>query len=597
MILQSLSKYYERLVNQPDVEIPEFGYSKEKISFSIVLNDEGDIVAPYIRDRREPNSKNKLVPQLYIVPSLTETNVRSSGAVSNFLWDKADYALGLSSNGKIDINSKKYKLFQKRCNDIAGICQNDTGLNAVISFLSKWNELKAKKIRAKDDYWQELKKGVNVVFELDSDLGSLVHEHIKIKDAWKKYILDEEIEYSKKDIKTNTQSLCLLTQKNDAIAQVHRKIKGIYNMKNAGALIGLNSDSFLSYGKKKSFNSPVSIKSAFAYSTALNYLLDRNNNQCISIGDTSTVYWTEKKNPVETIFGQLLDQKNDGSNEDITKFLDAMKNGKMPSNIETDVPFYILGLAPNAARISIRYWHMSTVGDMAEKIIQHFKDMEIVKSNEDRDPTYPGMWKILIETATMHKSENISPILAGNIMQAIIMGQRYPESLKTALLSRIRVDGNVNYIRAGMLKAIINRKNRMNNSNNNKEVITMALDKENKGIAYLLGRLFAVLEKVQQDAIPGANATIRDRYFGAASATPKIVFPQLLRNSQHHLSKIKRNKPKWAINHDKTISGIFNDIVNFPAHLSLDEQGLFAIGYYHQKQDIYTKKTEAVTTN
>jgi CRISPR-associated protein Csd1 len=265
----------------------------------------------------------------------------------------------------------------------------------------------------------------------------------------------------------------------------------------------------------------------------------------------------------------------------IRLFLEAVRDGKMYSELgDPDIKFFILGLSPNASRLSVRFWHVSTVGDMAEKIGHHLRDLAIVRRFES-DPEFPGMWRLLRQTAVQGKTENISPLLSGALMRSILTGSAYPESLLSAILGRIRADQEINYLRAAIIKACLVRKFRLNRI---KKEVKMTLDKESTNVAYRLGRLFAVLEKTQQDAIPGANTTIKDRYYGSASATPRVVFPQLLRLAQHHIQKAEYGR--WT---DKMIEEIMCVLSEFPAHLSLDDQGMFAIGYYHQRQAFYAK--------
>ncbi|MBE9551289.1 MAG: type I-C CRISPR-associated protein Cas8c/Csd1, partial [Proteobacteria bacterium] len=297
------------------------------------------------------------------------------------------------------------------------------------------------------------------------------------------------------------------------------------------------------------------------------------------------------ESPVEGFMGLILSPQDDsGDIKEIRDYLSAIRDGKkLPEEIgDTDMKFYILGLSPNASRLSVRFWHVSTVGDISAKIGQHFGDLSIIR-NYDSDSEFPGMWQLLRETAVLRKSENISPVLSGSIIRSIMTGAAYPQSLMTAIIGRIRADQTVNYLRAAMIKACLVRKYRINQISRE---VTMALDKESTNIAYRLGRLFAVLEKAQRDAIPGANTTIKDSFYGSASATPRTVFPRLLRLAQHHI-----RKAEYGRNTDKMIEEVMQDIQVFPAHLSLDDQGLFAIGYYHQRKDFYTKSYKKEDNN
>ncbi len=279
--------------------------------------------------------------------------------------------------------------------------------------------------------------------------------------------------------------------------------------------------------------------------------------------------------------GVILDPRDDaGDLASVRLFLEAARDGKQLPGIEDpELQFFILGLSPNASRLSVRFRHVSTVGDISSKIGQHFRDLAIVRS--ERDPEFPGMWQLLKETAVQGRTENIPPLLAGAMMRSVLTGTAYPQSLLSALIGRIRADQALNYMRAAMIKACLNRKRRIHF---NLKEVSMSLDRESTSIAYRLGRLFAVLEKAQKDAIPGANTTINDRFYGSASATPSVVFPQLLRLAQHHLQKAE-----YGGRTDKMIEEIMQGIEKFPTHLSLDDQGMFAVGYYHQRQAFYTK--------
>jgi CRISPR-associated protein Csd1 len=237
--------------------------------------------------------------------------------------------------------------------------------------------------------------------------------------------------------------------------------------------------------------------------------------------------------------------------------------------------------SPNAARLSVRFWHASTVADLSERLGQHFRDLAMVRSF-DNEPAFPGMWHLLRETCNKKSDDGPAPLLAGAVMQAVLQGTLYPQALLSAVIGRMRAEQNINYLRAAIIRAVLVRKARILKQGLE---APMALDKENKNVAYLLGRLFAVLEKAQQDAIPGANTTIKDRFYGLASATPRVVFPQLLRLAQHYVEKAEYGRVR-----DRQIEDILCEIQEFPPHMGLDDQGMFAIGYYHQRQDFFPKR-------
>ena len=278
--------------------------------------------------------------------------------------------------------------------------------------------------------------------------------------------------------------------------------------------------------------------------------------------------------------GTILESKNDSDMKDIRDFLNAVRSGKKPDDIDFDDKFYILGLSPNAARLSVRFWHVSTVGEMSARVVQHFDDLAICKSY-DNDPEFPGVWQLLIATVPHRKSEkpksdSISPVLAGSLIRSILTGSVYPRNLLTTMIGRIRADQNINYIRASLIKAYLNRNWRINKKSME---VTMALNKEETNTAYRLGRLFSILEAAQKDAIgKDIGASIKDRYFGSATATPNVVFPRLIVLAQKHIEKGKYGKY-----FDNCIAEIMQGIQGFPSTLSLEDQGMFVIGYYHQK--------------
>jgi len=280
-------------------------------------------------------------------------------------------------------------------------------------------------------------------------------------------------------------------------------------------------------------------------------------------------------------FDEDQEAENAGQLQEIRLFLEAVRDGKQPADIDPEIKFFMLGLSPNAARLSVRFWHVSTVGDVSAKIGQHYNDLSIEK-NYENEPAFPGIWRLLRETAAQRKTENISPQLVGAMMRAILTGAAYPQSLLVSVVNRIRADQTLNYLRAALIKAHLVRKFRINNYYPME--VGMTLNQETTNVAYRLGRLFAALEKAQRDAIPGAGSTIKDRFYGTASASPRIVFPQLIRLAQHHIKKAE-----YGFLSDKLIEEIMQGIQEFPAHLSLDDQGLFALGYYHQRRAIFTK--------
>ncbi|MBN2611005.1 MAG: type I-C CRISPR-associated protein Cas8c/Csd1, partial [Bacteroidales bacterium] len=514
MILYSLHQYYNRLKDDTSTEIATPGYAPQKISFAVEIDKNGKLIQ--IKDIRNVESK-KPQPVELIVPYIGK---RTSKPLPNFLWDNTKYVFGVDDNGN---RAKKdlfelFKVFNKNLCAKSKVAE----VKAFIGFLSLWNPSDFKTI----SNWQEI-NGKNIVFLLVGK-RKFFHEIDDFKVLWDTYL--DSFENKKK-------GFCLITGKYSNIEEVHFPLKGIYDPGGQAekAIISFNKASFCSYQKEQSLNAPISSNAMFAYTTALNYLLRFDSRQKMQIGDATTVFWTERKSPVENLWGEVFSPPSTAisDNKEVYNYLSAIRAGKNPPGIDTGVKMYILGLSPNAARIALRFWIVNTIESFNKHLGEHLKNIQI-QTQFDSDKDFPGIWRILIETLPkkkeLRKTENINPVLAGALTRSVLNGGHYPESLLCIIISRLRADGDISYYRMGMLKAVLIK-------NHNMEV-SMALDEENNNIAYRLGRLFAVLEKAQEEAIPGANATIKDRFFGSASATPRVVMPQLIRMSQHHLSKI-----------------------------------------------------------
>lgn len=567
MILQALNNYYQRLLGDPEITIAKPGFSTEKISGVIVIDKRGNLVQ--LKDIRTGEGKKK-----YSVPMEVPQSSKRTGQKAHeypfFLWDNTGFVLGKDDKGDDDKSKLKFENFKNRHFELLNDCR-DEAAKPLLTFLGKWNPDDCEKLPD----WENF-QGQNIVFQIDGEREYL-HQKKFFKQIWTDNRGDGNVKY--------IEGVCAIKGQKALIPNIHPAIKGVKDAQTCGAaIVSFNKDSFCSYNKDQNYNAPISKEVVFSYSTALKYLLSR---QKIQIGDATTIFWTERDSPLEGIFGMALDphEAELSDNAELRDFLQAVRAGKHLPSLDEGVKFFVLGLSPNNSRLSVRFWHVSNVGDISEKLGQHFRDLHIVKQFGDKDPDFPGMWRLLNETTNKKSKDGPPPLLAGALTRSILEGTAYPQSILSLILNRIRADQNINYVRAAIVKAILIRKARIFNK---KELeVTMALDTENKKPAYLLGRLFAVLEKVQQEAIPGAKSTIKDRFYGSASATPRVVFPQLLRLAQHHIQKAE-----YGFNSDKRIEAIICDIQEFPAHLAIDQQGLFAIGYYHQRQDLFQKKQD-----
>lgn len=592
MILKALYDYYQTLADDQDSGISKTGYSKEKVSFAAVLNKKGDL-----KDLIELKDGKKT-----IFMDVPQHSKRTSGVSPYFLCDNPKYIFGEKKE-----NFKECAiLHEKILTDI-----DDESAHAVLKFFEKWESKDFKSNKLIKEHKETMEKGGNIVFSVEGIKG-YVHEKVKIKKAWEKSIgaLDKE-----------TKAMigqCLVTGDETELLEVHDSVKGVWNAQSSGAaIVSFNKESFESYGKKQSINAPVGKEAAFAYVTTLNYMLNPASLQNMQLGDATTVFWAEKYGTgQEELFYALFNpsdveekkesedasgkKKQIATGKELKKtrlndpgtvarmrdFLGRVAQGKGVKEFkgyDENVKFFVLGLSPNAARISVRFFYADTFGGIIEKIRQHFDDMLIEKQYKNESDAI-AVWQLLRETAAQGKSENIQPAFSGGLTKAILTGALYPAAVYQAVISRMGVDKIINRNRAAFIKAYIERKNRINGK---KGGITMGLNTEELNVGYRLGRLFAMLEKAQMDASPGINATIKDRYFGTASASPKAIFPILIRLSQHHIAGAKYGKFT-----DKQVEEIVAGLEAIPAHLSLEEQGMFMLGYYHQRNALYKKKEE-----
>lgn len=584
MILQALNEYYVRKREADPDSLPPLGMELVEISFVVVLRKDGSFFD--LSDMREEDGRNKRGKPV-IAPQGCDRTGQNAWATAFLLWDHPRYVFGLRTAKDAtddDTPSKRLASFKARILKSFPDPTVNEGINAVYRFIDRADFSQVEN----HPLWQEIQQTTgNVSFRLTSDTPDqlICSCPEAIKAAAKE--LDEE---SGCEIRQ-----CLISGKSGPITVLHRATSlPSKDSKSTAKLVSFQKGSgYDSYGKEQGGNAPIGKRAAFSYTTALNHLLTKS----IRIGDASTVFWAATPgHPMEEMFPGLFSEP-DKDNPDlgtsaVAALLNAPKTGA-GSFDEDDTRFYVLGLAPNAARIAVRFWHVKTVGELAVNIRRHFEDLRIAP----HEPETPSLFRLLVATATLGKAENIPPNLGGDVMRSVIENLPYPQTLLSGAIRRIRAEQakkdertgksipNVSYPRAAIIKACINR-------NVGREELKVSLDENNTNAAYRLGRLFAVLERIQERASPNLNATIRDRYYGAASSTPVTVFSTLLKLRNHHLAKLD-NKGE-AVNYEKLLGQIMDGIADFPAHLDLQNQGRFAIGYYHQRQAFFTKSE---TTN
>lgn len=568
MILQSLYEYYQRKSADPDGGIAPPGFEWKEIPFVVVLNERGKFVD--LEDTREGAGRKK-TGKRFLVPQ----GAKKSGNIkANLLWGNIGYVFGIDTKGKPERAQKQQEAFIAEIRTKIPNHDSDASVRAVLTFLE-----------AKDYAALSAHPSWNEVVEVNRDIAFRLQDETQLvcqRDAVRSALSEAS------DSNETGQGFCLVTGERDEIERLHPSIKGVWGAQSSGAnIVSFNLGAFKSFGKEQGYNAPVGKRASFSYTTALNLLLGKDSKQRIQVGDASTVFWAERANPMEdlvaTLFGESPKDDPDRNTRAVRGLYASPRTGA--GQFESDTTrFYVLGLSPNASRISIRFWHVATVGELARNIRWHFDDIEIVHA--PHEPEYLSLFRLLVSTATLGKSENIPPNLAGDVMKSVLSGALYPHTLLQGALRRVRAEREVTYPRAALIKACLNRQARMSNPNEEKEV-AVSLDEENRNIGYRLGRLFAVLEKTQEEANPGINATIRDRFYGTASSVPTTAFPALLKLKNHHIAKLE-NRGR-AVNLEKTIGQIMEGINDFPPLLSLADQGRFAIGYYHQRQQFFKK--------
>ncbi|BBD98780.1 type I-C CRISPR-associated protein Cas8c/Csd1 [Sphingobium amiense] len=574
-ILQALDRYYHRLEG-----VAEPGCSPEKFGWCIILDPDGRVVD--VEDRHDLSGK-KPRPKIHMVPAAVK---RTVGIAPNFLWDKSAYVLGRTA-GEGKRTAQEHAAFvTTHLERLAG--QEDEGLVALRRFLEQW---RPEHFDQSDKFRPEM-LDANFMFRLDGDMAYL-HDRPAARALASARAGDEE----------GDGVFCLISGERGPIARLHPTIKGVEGAQTAGAaLVSFNLDAFTSLGKDQGANAPTSQAAAFRYGAALNHLLTRDGPNRVRrpIGDATVVFWADASDAkaaeaADALFGNWMagDITDAEEARKIGEEMDAVSKGRpiaeLRADIEPGTRFHILGLSPNAARLSVRYWLTGTLDEFARRLADHHADLRIepVPMGWGRAPSVNRL--LARTTALQEKFENIPPLLAGEVMRAVLSGGRYPQSLLAAAIIRLRAgDDPLSGWHAAVIRAVLHRDHRIDPK---KEDVPVSLAPDEPNRAYQLGRLFAVLETAQRMALGRVNATIRDRYFGAASATPASVFPLLLRGAQNHLGKLRKSgKGGWV---EREIEDILEKLsLDLPRALPLAEQGRFAVGYYHQRKDQFKGRPE-----
>jgi CRISPR-associated protein Csd1 len=580
MILQALADYYDRRAADPNSGIAPPGWEWKALPFLVEIDRRGSFVQ--LIDTRTVDGR-RVVAARFLVP---KSVVRTGGVMPNLLWDNLGYALGIEGDdGETSIRVvRQHEAFVAAIEQRFGLKPTDAGVAAVLRFT---RAIPLGAVRA-DPLWREASTGNPFVSFRIAGETALVCQ----SDAVRAALAGSSVTGAATLGRVGTD---LVTGGRGPIARLHPPIKGVRGANTSGAsLVSFNLPAFESYGRAQGDNAPVGEAAAFAYTTALNSLLASGSRQHALVANTTVAYWGERREAsvLEDALGALFseparDNPHAGTDA-IAALYTSHRTGAVPA--EDGGRFYVLGLAPNAARLEVRFWYAGTVREIGDRLMRHFDDLEL--THGPNDPEHPTLFRILAGTTVQGKADAISPLLGGAVVRAILGGGPYPTPLLEGAIRRARAEQEVRYVRAATIKACLNRLARA--SRLHTKELTVSLDPENPDPAYRLGRLFAVLERAQEWASPGLNATIRDRYYGAASTTPLAVFPRLLALKNHHVAKIEgAGRRVWV---ERSIGGILDGIPVIPSHLALQAQGAFVVGYYHQRQSFFSQKAEGVAT-
>ncbi len=555
MILKALTQYYARNAGEENDALPPPGFEHKVIPVIVEIDRQGELVQVHANDREAT------------VPHRVK---RATNVAANLLWDNADYVLGLAVKGKPARVARQHAAFIERVRLLGDPAGSDDGIRALLSFLENFDAASLEQT----PHWQRLQSNPNISFQLQHD-NCLICERPNVmatlRDHWGKKA---------------PGAVCLVTGNAEKPERLHPLIKGVWGAQSAGAnIVSFNRNSSASYGKSQGLNAPVGKQAVFAYTTALNHLLRKGSGQRFQVGDTTAVCWSAERHAFEADFATMwgatpasVKEDQDNYTGAVKAVFDAVRHGALADR--GDTPFYLLGLAPNASRIAIRFWLTGTVSEFAVRTKAHFDYLEMVRA--DYQPAYPPLSLLLINTAFREQPKHILPSLGGDTLRTILADLPYPYTLFAATIRRCRAAQRVNYARAAMIKAYLNKRF-------GTEVLKVALDKDNTDPAYRSGRLFATLQKLQEEAYPDINATINERFYAAASGNPARIFPALLTRSNHHLTKLYNQGRR--VNFEKLLGEMMAHMPGaLPAAMSLEEQGRFAVGYYHQRQDFFTKR-------
>lgn len=576
MILQALTEYYRTLADSGKISPP--GWGDVKVSYALCIGTDGTLEqVASVQTEQAKGKKTVLVPQLMRLPAPVK---RASGIAANFLCDNAGYLLGVDNKGKPQRTLECFQACKVLHEELLAEVDSPAA-QAVLAFFRTWQPEQAGSHPALAACWEDLMAGCNLVFRYH---GTFVHQDVLVRQAWDNHYQAEG---------DGPQMVCLITGERGPVENIHPSIKNVQGAQSSGAaLVSFNAPAFCSYGKEQNYNAPTSKYAAFAYTTALNHLLS-DREHVYRMGDTTVVCWAKCGGDVyQNMMGWMFfGQEPAYTLADLQGALKRLCSGNTAElaeeRMDPNMEFYVLGLSPNAARLSVRFFLRNSFGAFLRNAQTHQQRLEIIKPTYDKFDTIP-MWKLLDETVNQNSRDKTpAPNMAGEVLRSVLTDTRYPATLLNGVVLRIRAEHSVTRGRAAILKAYYLKNTHFDVP---KEVLTVSLNPDSTNVPYNLGRLFSLLEAVQAAANPGINATIKDKYFNSASATPAIVFPVLVNLAQKHLKKLDTGLRTY---YDKQITELISKLgESYPPRMSLPQQGCFQLGYYHQTQSRFEKKEE-----
>ena len=586
MILQALTDYYHVLEREGKIAAP--GWGPVKVSFALELGDDGTLEQVIsIQTEQQKSKKTVVAPQIISLPAPVK---RTVGVAANFLCDNSGYMLGIDDKGK-----------PRRTRECFDACRalheqlldgvDSPAARAVLAFFRTWDPEQAREHPALAEQLDDVLAGGNLVFRTAE---GFVHNDPAVRQAW-------EAHYSAAG--DGPQGICLVTGEYGPVEAVHPAIKNVAGAQSSGAaLVSFNAPAFCSYGKEQNLNAPTGKSAAFAYTAALNHLLS-DRDHVYRVGDATVVCWARGGGDLyQSFFGYAAFGQGEPTYEEseLRNMVKQLCQGQpvqyREDRLDPNMDFFVLGLSPNAARLSVRFFLRNTFGGFLRNVQAHQDRLEIVRPAYDKFETLP-VWKLLSETVNQNsRDKSPAPDLAGEVLRAILNDTLYPATLLNGVTLRIRAEHEVTRGRAATIKAYYKKlaeATQRENPDIPEEVLQVSLNETSANIPYTLGRLFSVLETIQESANPGINATIKDKYFNSAAATPAAIFPILINLAQKHLKKLRRNNTGLVIFYDKQLTDLCSRIgENYPSRMNLPQQGSFQLGYYHQTQARYQKKEE-----